>query len=108
MAITRRLTPAAPAIVEFHIPSGVGSAAWNTREQMVRARVGDTLRLFNDDTVPRRLHTSGSPFPHPDADIEPGQSGDFLLLTPFDPGVNQPLHDHVHGPTAQFWITVRA
>jgi hypothetical protein len=95
-------------IVEFHIPRAVGAGPWNTREQMIQARVGDTLRLVNDDTVPRRLHTSGSPFPHPDADIMPGQAEDLLLLTPFDPGLNQPLHDHVHGVGAQFWITVQA
>jgi len=97
-----------PGVVEFHIPRGVAAGPWNTREQMIQARVGDTLRLVNDDTVPRRLHTSGSPFPHPDADIMPGQAEDLVLLTPFDPGINQPLHDHVHGLAAQFWITVRA
>lgn len=95
-------------IVEFHIPRGIGPAAWNTREHPVVATVGDTLRIFNDDSVPRRLHTTGSPFPHPADDILPGQAGDFLLLTPFDPARNQFLHDHVHGPTAQFWIRVQA
>jgi hypothetical protein len=94
-------------IVEFRIPRGIGPGAWNTRDQMVRAKVGDTLRLFNDDTVPHRLHTGGSPFPHPGDDIGPGQAGDFVLRTPFDPDVNPPLYDHVHGPGAPFWIAVR-
>jgi len=96
-----------PAMVEFHIPRGVGQGAWNTREQPVEAAVGDTLRIVNDDSVPRRLHTTGRPFPHPAEDIPPGQVGEFLLQTPFDPAKNEFLQDHVHGPTAPFWIHVR-
>jgi predicted CopG family antitoxin len=96
-----------PRMVEFHIPAGTGTNPWNTREQAVNASVGGTLRIVNDDSVPHRLHTNGAPFPHPVGDISPGQSQDFVLQTPFDPGVNQPLYDHNSGPTAAFWIVVR-
>jgi predicted CopG family antitoxin len=97
-----------PRTVEFHIPAGTGTNAWNTREQAVVATVGDRLRIVNDDSVPHRLHTNGAPFPHPADSIAPGQSQDFGLQTPFDPGVNSPLHDHNSGTTAAFWIIVRS
>jgi negative regulator of replication initiation len=97
-----------PHTVEFHIAAGTGTSAWNTREQAVVATVGDTLRIVNDDSVPHRLHTSGVPFQHPDDSIAPGQSQDFVLQAPFEPGVNQPLYDHNSGPTAAFWIIVRS
>lgn len=79
-----------------------------TREQAVNASVGDTLRIVNDDSVPHRLHTNGAPFPHPVESITPGQSQDFVLQTPFDPGISQPLCDHDSGQTAAFWIVVRS
>ena len=74
---------------------------------MIEAVVSNTLRIFNDDSVPHRLHTAGIPFPHPNADIAPGQSAAFVLQAPFDATVSEPLHDHAGGPTAQFWILVR-
>lgn len=94
-------------VIVFHIPAGTGVSAWNTREQPVVAAVGDTLRIVNDDSVPHRLHTGGTPFPHAAADILPGQASDFILQTPFDPAANQFLYDHNSGPNAQFWIEVR-
>lgn len=95
-----------PGTLVFHIPAGTGSQAWNKREAPLVATVGSTLRIVNDDAVPHRLHTDGSPFPHPGADILPGEAADFLLQLPFDSGQNHPLHDHALGPAAQFWINV--
>jgi hypothetical protein len=97
-----------PAIFEIHIPSGTGSGAWNTREQMFTLRVGTALRIVNDDSVPHRLHTAGKPFPHPAEDIPTGGSQDFLLQTPYDPATDPPLYDHDVGPSAVFWLTVTA
>lgn len=93
--------------VVFHIAAGTGALSWNTREHMIETVVGKTLHIFNDDSIPHRLHTTGIPFAHPSADIPPGQSAAFVLQAPFDPTVGQPLHDHVAGPSAQFWILVR-
>ena len=92
--------------IEFHIPAGTGNLPWNSPESAVVASVGNNLRIANDDTVPHRLHTSGIPFPHPDSDIMPGQSADFVLLAPYDPHVDQPIYDHNAGSTARFWIKV--
>jgi hypothetical protein len=97
-----------PSLIEFHIPANTAGQAWNTREAVLVAAVGDTLRIINNDSVPHRLHTSGAPFPHSVSDILPGQSADFLLAAPFDPAANGALYDHDFGPGAQFWIQVRA
>jgi negative regulator of replication initiation len=96
-----------PTTIEFHIPAGTAGQPWNTREHPVVATVGDTLRIVNDDAVAHRPHTAGLPFPHPAADIAPGQSADFALQAAFDPAVNGPLTDHAFGPAAQFWIQVQ-
>jgi len=98
--------PAQPGIVTFHIAAGTGSVSWNTAATTVVAAVGDTLRIVNDDTVPHRPHTTGSPFPHPTSDIAPGQSADYPLQTPYDTS-SGPLSDHDHAG-AQFWIRVHA
>ncbi len=95
-------------VVEFRIPAGTGNAPWNTRDSAVVATVGDTLRIVNDDVVPHRPHTSGSPFPHADTDIAPGHAASFVLMSAFDPVANGPLSDHDFGPGALFWLEVRA
>jgi len=95
-----------PSTVVFHIPSGTGGGPWNDGSGRVVAKVGDTLRIINDDSVPHRLHTSGRPFPHPEADIFPAGSGDFVLRTPFDPSADGPLFDHGQGPQAVFFLEV--
>lgn len=106
---TGPVTGGTAGIVTFHIPAGTGAGPWNTAATVVTAAVGDTLRIVNDDTAAHRLHTNGSPFPHPGTDIAPGQSADFVLQTPYDSSSSSgPLYDHVHGSTAQFWIKVHA
>jgi predicted CopG family antitoxin len=96
------------AIFEFHVASGTGSGAWNTREQLVTLRVGRVLRIVNDDSIAHRLHTPGRPFPHPAVDVPPGGSQDFVLATPYDPATDPPLYDHDSGPNAVFWLRVTA
>jgi plastocyanin len=74
----------------------------------VTASVGDTLRIFNDDSVPHRLHTDGVPFTHPASDIQPGTSVDYVLTAPFSSAAGHTLYDHDHGVEAAFWLTVLA
>ncbi len=96
-----------PGLVTFHIPAGTGTQPWNTPDTAVQAKVGDTLRIVNDDAVPHQPHTDGAtgPFPHPSADIPAGGgSADYLLQRAFQGS----LHDHDSGPSARFWITVQA
>ena len=95
-----------PGTVIFHIPSGTGRGPWNDGPGRVIATVGDTLRIINDDSVAHRLHTAGRPFPHPEADIVPGGTADFVLQTTFDPSADGPLSDHDQGPEALFFLEV--
>lgn len=76
-------------IKELHIPAGTGNKAWNTRGTPMVARVGDTIRIFNDDTTTHRLHTNGRPCQHGN-DIRPGQSSDCVVQSQFD----GELYDH--------------
>jgi SeqA protein N-terminal domain len=96
--------PDQPGLVIFHIPAGTGTQPWNTAATAVQAKVGDTLRIVNDDSAPHRPHTEGPPFPHPSTDIPPGGgSADFLLQQEFQGA----LYDHDSGQDAKFWITVQ-
>jgi hypothetical protein len=97
-----------PSTVEFHIAAGTAGQPWNTKDTAVVATVGDTLRIFNDDSVPHRLHTDGKPFPHPANSINPGQSADFLLGSPFALNTSPGLYDHNFTNTARFWLLVEA
>jgi predicted CopG family antitoxin len=97
-----------PVIVTFHIPAGTHAHPWNTAQDPVRAKVGDTLQIVNDDSVPHRPHTTGVPFPHPAADIQPGQSASYVLTAPFGDTAAASLYDHDQGTTAAFWLLVLA
>lgn len=92
----------APTVVEFHIPAGTGKKPWNTKETIVTAHVGDTVRIFNDDSIGHRLHTNGAPCGHGN-EFAPGTSFDCVISKKFDPGTS-PLYDHNVGPAAAFWI----
>ncbi len=95
--------PAAPRTVEFRIPAGTGSAAWNTRELAVAVNVGDTLHIVNDDTVHHRLHTDGKPCPH-GPEVLPGAAFDCVISRTFDPATDGSLYDHYVGSRAAFWV----
>src|SRR6185295_125924 len=51
-------------VVEFHIPAGTIDKPWNTLENPIKVKVGQTLRLINDDSIDHFLHTNGSPCTH--------------------------------------------
>ena len=101
--------PHEPQIVEFHIAAGTGHGPWNTSETRVIAKVGDTLRIWNDDTEPHQPQSDGgTPYSQPESSIAPGSSADFSLRSPFQPGPGHQLYDHVNGPGAEFWLEVKA
>jgi predicted CopG family antitoxin len=59
--------PNEPQIVEFHIAAGTGHGPWNTSETRVIAKVGDTLRIWNDDTEPHQPQSDGgTPYSQPE------------------------------------------
>ena len=109
LKIQENPAPAAPSSrIEFHIPVGTGPGPWNTRDHAVMGVVGQTLRIYNDDSVNHRLHTNGVPFQHPASGTPPGTFSDFVLHDAFDLDTNPGLYDHDFGQSARFWISVRA
>ena len=90
-------------VVEFRIKDGTGRDAWNTPATIVTIKVGDTLRIINDDSIAHQLHTNGTPCGH-GSRINPGASADCVARRPHDSTVDGPLYDHLNGPTAEFWL----
>lgn len=90
-------------IVEFHIAAGTGDGPWNTFDNPIVVKVGQTLRFINDDSVPHLMHTNGSPCPHGARDILPGETGDCVISSPHNSG-DEDLYDHEFGPDAQIYI----
>jgi|GEM_PF-1571234 len=87
-------------IVEFRIKAGTGNGPWNDAATTIRLKVGQTLRIINDDSVVHQLHTNGAPCGHGNA-IRPGGTGECRAQQPYN---GQPLYDH--GTNGQVFIQV--
>jgi hypothetical protein len=72
-------SPSGPKVVEFTIPAGTGSKAWNSASNPIRVRQGDTLVVKNEDSRMHWIHTTFSPFPHPFQGIPSGQSARYQI-----------------------------
>jgi hypothetical protein len=90
-------------VVDFRIKPGTGLKAWNEATDPVRVKVGDILRIHNDDDISHFLHTSGAPCPHGKHSFKPGESYDCIISTPHDPRRGG-IYDHDGGPDAPFFI----
>jgi hypothetical protein len=99
-------TSTGPKVVEFRIKEGTGSGPWNTRDTMVTVRVGDTLKIVNDDTTVHRLHTGGAPCPHqPGNGLQRGQEYTCEIRSPLEVGPGAPAtYDHNQGTSASFFL----
>jgi hypothetical protein len=89
-------------VIEFHIANGTQEGPWNTDKSVVHVKLGQILRVINDDTIGHRMHTDGAPCPH-GPQIEPGKTWDCLVSKPFT-GV---LYDHQFGQPAAFYIDAK-
>ncbi len=97
-------TPAPGAtMLTFRIPAGTGTNPWNTSATVVRARLGQTVRIFNDDTRVHRLHTGGAPCGHQANDTQPGGSFDCVITRVVNSAAGS-TYDHNIGPSARFYI----
>lgn len=94
-----------PQVVVFRIANGTGKLSWNTPEQPVMAKVGDTIRFVNEDTIVHQLHTNGRPCEHGPA-IMPGGTWDCIARTTYNYNQNGALYDHNFGMNATFWMIV--
>jgi len=90
-------------IVEFHIAKGTGSGPWNTRATMVTVKVGQVLRVINDDDVEHLLHTFGRPCEHQGPASQPGEFYDCEITTTADPDVDL-MYDHNFGAKSRFYV----
>lgn len=99
-------TSTGPKVVEFRIKEGTGSGPWNTRDTMVTVRIGDTLKIVNDDTTVHRLHTGGAPCPHqPGNGLQRGQEYTCEIRSPLEVGPGAPAtYDHNQGTSASFFL----
>ena len=98
-------------MVEFVIKKGTGRQSWNTKENPIRAKVGDIIRFINEDDVTHQLHTYGAPCEHQwnaEGEIEPGESWDCPASKPWNSLDEKegPLHNHLVGQEAKVWIVV--
>jgi hypothetical protein len=79
-------------VVEFRIKAGTGNGAWNTAANPIRLKVGQELRVTNDDSIQHFIHTNGAPFFHPFAGINPGETKSYRMQSKFTGG--SAVHDH--------------
>jgi hypothetical protein len=91
-------------IVEFHIQPGTGRGAWNTKDTAVEVKMGDTLRIINDDSIAHQLHTNGAPCDHGSYMRAAGGSYDCFVEFSLDPDTDGSLYDHLVGSSAPFWV----
>jgi plastocyanin len=85
------------------IALGAGSAAHGFPAS-IQLRAGATLRVFNADTTPHRMHFDGS-LPHQAVDMG---FGDSYSVTPMEPGSQHVFYCHSHGTgTGQTTVNVQ-
>lgn len=97
-------------VVTFTIKAGTHGQPWTPKEQPIRAKVGDTLKIVNDDDVTHRMHTNDdAPCEH-SPEIKAGTSWECKLINPYDSFAENegPLWDHEFGfsSEAKVWIVV--
>lgn len=91
-------------IIEFHIPPETGLNPWNTPDTAVNVRVGQTLRIINDDDIVHRLHTNDDkPCLHQPGSSRPGEFYDCVIINPADPDVDL-MYDHNSGGRGRFYV----
>jgi hypothetical protein len=97
--------PVDPNLVTFAIVAGTGTNAYNQKATPVVVKVGQTLRITNNDTVVHQIHSGGAPFPHGDP-IAPGATVNYTIVAASNIAnlTQAPNYDHVAGQAAMFWI----
>lgn len=96
-------TPTSSDTVEFRVRAGTGGSPWNTSSTPIQTFVGQTLIVYNDDTINHRIHTNGSPFAHQPGDTAPNASTSFVILSAHS-GTATDTYDHNAGTSANIYI----
>lgn len=98
-----------PQVVEFIIQPGTGAGAWNSSNQYLEVKVGDTIRIRNMDSTIHELHMPGnSTCPHGSGAIPTGGFYDCKTTKTFETNRNNPQsYDHiVNSSVAPFFFRV--
>lgn len=92
-----------PNVVNFTIANGTQGSPWNTAGSPIQVFVGQTLRVYNADTIQHRIHANGAPFDHQADNTAPGATTNFAILKAHSAGAGD-LYDHNVGTTATIYI----
>lgn len=88
--------------VEFRIAAGTGNKAWNSPNAPLKLKVGQKLKIINDDSTAHWLHTDGAPCDHGNSMPAGGGSYTCVLSRTF----SGELHDHLYDSSGFFYIEV--
>lgn len=91
------------SMVTFRIPLGTNNKPWNTAATSVVVKIGQTVRIINDDVVPHRLHTGGAPCAHQGSDSPPGGFYDCVISRTVNSAAGS-TYDHNFGTSARLYI----
>ncbi len=92
-------------MIDFHIANGTVEKAWNSAQTPIKAKIGDTIHMINDDSVVHRLHTYGAPCDH-GPDFAPGATWDCVVTGAYSSTTDGALYDHNYGESAEVWFEV--
>jgi hypothetical protein len=95
-------TTSSDGTVEFRIAAGTGSKPWNSQSEPLKLKVGQKLKIINDDSTAHWLHTDGAPCGHGNNTQANGGSYTCVLSRPF----SGDLHDHLYDSSGFFYIEV--
>jgi hypothetical protein len=91
-----------PNVVVFRIKPGTGYGPWNTPDDPIVARVGQTLEIKNDDSIQHWVHAGFADFTsHALSGIKPGASSRIQINNTRASGVL----DHATGGAIYFRIS---
>ena len=72
---------------------------------VIEAKIGQTIRIYNDDTQNHRLHTSGAPCPHQPNNTPPGGFFDCVVSQAIEPNFdNSRTYNHNVNESAAVYI----
>lgn len=105
--------PSTAASLTFRVKAGTGPSPWNTMASEIELFVGQTLRVFNDDSINHQLHVdrfntnadlNARPCAHQAAAMAPGGFYDCVVTKAYDPAIHPNIYDHLAGPNARFYL----
>lgn len=89
-------------VVVFRIKAGTGTGPWNTADDPIVAKVGQTLEIHNDDSIQHWIHAESEDFTtHALEGIEPGKSARIKINN----DRSDKVRDHLTGGAIYFKLS---